>query len=254
MGSPLTADIYYNTKIKTTVNIHDGNDCNFSWKENGFQIVPHKTNFSDWDNVDNYNQYYHEMIDLVREQTDAKLIMASTVVRRSPEWQSKNPLWGPLQLVHSDHGSGFKDYVFEYRKTRPEPDAYYGSGWEDIYKWCNRVVCFQIWRNLGPTHVSYPIAFCDSKSIDKSQIFETVVDVQQSDERTHPLTLSRLKPIGSKHKWYWWDNLTDDKVILFRTYDSDIENYRAFHTAFEHPEPGRADRSSVDLRVYCFYE
>ena len=103
-----------------------------------------------------------------------------------------------------------------------------------------------------------PIAFCDARSVDT----DDVVAFPVKDYAGGGFDFEALGVMGrhiDQHKWYAFPNLSQDEVVVFRTYDSDrVGTEQPFwtpHAAFRDPEVplGQPSRSSMEMRATCLF-
>lgn len=59
------------------------------------------------------------------------------------------------------------------------------------------------------------------------------------------------------HRWYYFPEMTPDKALLLKTYDSETDGRARFmgHSAFEHPDtpPNALKRESIEVRTMAFF-
>jgi len=102
----------------------------------------------------------------------------------------------------------------------------------------------------GPGN-DWPLAFCDWRTVNRK------CDTISADVVFHNrFTENERLYYSPKHKWYYFQDLGDDEVVVFRQTDSEVENGGGVpHASFNN---SRADkdappRESIELRAYIFY-
>jgi hypothetical protein len=117
-----------------------------------------------------------------------------------------------------------------------------------------RIVVLNVWRPIAgfPLKRS-PLALCDMRSISTGDLV-----------RTHfPDYNGRVLKPGSEyysakynpnHEWYYFPEMTDKEVIVFKTFDSE-NPVPPLHTSFIDPgtDPAAPFRQSCEARVVCLY-
>ena len=121
---------------------------------------------------------------------------------------------------------------------------------EQQSKTSQRVVLLNVWKPICKCVEDIPLAMCDVTSSPPEDFFKLYLRYQ---ERTGENYVMRHNPA---HKWYYFPQMTPDKVILLKTYDSD-KNRAQFvgHSAFKDPtsKPDAPIRESVEIRTIAFF-
>jgi hypothetical protein len=66
--------------------------------------------------------------------------------------------------------------------------------------------------------------------------------------------------VPSRHEWYTFSELSQDELLAFRTYDTDLvrdgKTWFTPHSAFRDPEVaiGEPARTSIELRATCLFD
>jgi hypothetical protein len=229
----------------TDVVIHDGRAAAElpGWEECGFELVPHRSAMTDWDDERELTDIHHqEMAALAKAMTGADKAIVGAHIKRGPEQAARHKDLGPITLVHSDFADSYRENVVD---AHPEAAT------------ARRLVILQFWRNLGPAKMDLPIAFCDARTVPKEEVRAfPVSNYAGSGGRFEALAVDGG---ADHHRWYTFPELQQDEVVAFRTYDSDrIDDGRPYwtpHSAFRDPdvELGRPSRSSIELRASCLF-
>lgn len=235
------------------------------WRECGFELVGHEPHVTDWTDDDEIaGVHYAEVEALARRLTGADAALVSDHVKRTAEPVRREREQTPVRLVHSDFSDGYGDVVrYAYQEVRGRGAATLArSGLTSKQiEAAPRIVMMQFWRNLGAPKMDLPVAFCDART------------VQRSEARPFPYTgyvaggrsfdaLAITAPTDARetaHGWYVFPEMTLDEVVAFRTYDTELvgrkKTYFTPHSAFRDPdvEPGNPARFSIELRVLCLF-
>jgi hypothetical protein len=103
-----------------------------------------------------------------------------------------------------------------------------------------------------PRVETWPLAFCDAKSIDASALVPT--DLVYADKVGETYSFVH----NPKHRWFYYSRLTPEEVILLKIFDSRTDGTARLtaHTAFEDPtsRPSAPHRRSIELRTLVFWD
>ncbi|KAI0114265.1 hypothetical protein F4776DRAFT_666933 [Hypoxylon sp. NC0597] len=114
-----------------------------------------------------------------------------------------------------------------------------------------RLLTVNVWKPLQGGGNDWPLALCDPRTIDHTS--ESIVaDVVFADRFTENVRLY----YSPKHEWYYFKDLKDDEVIVFRQTDSALDGAGGVaHASFYNPKADRnaVPRASIELRAYVFY-
>ena len=236
------------------------------WVECGFELVPHASVTPSWDDDDLAAVHHREMEDLARELTGCDVALVSNHIKRGPEHAQRHQDLGPIAFVHSDFAKGYDDLV---RRSfiDPAPDRVgvrrslerNAVSADDVMA-ASRLVILQFWRNLGPTKMDFPLAWCDARTVTP----DDTRPIPVTDYAGSGVDFDALAVLGpaepGQYAWYVFPELQVDEVVAFRTYDTDLVARGATwftpHSAFRDPEVeiGRPARSSIELRAICLYQ
>jgi hypothetical protein len=114
-----------------------------------------------------------------------------------------------------------------------------------------RVAFFNVWKPIHRVVEEYPLAMCDVTSAPPEDFFKLYLRYR---DRTGENYIMRH---SNSHKWWYFPQMTPEKVILLKTYDSEMDGRACFvgHTAFEDPttKPDAPVRESVEIRTIAFF-
>lgn len=95
-----------------------------------------------------------------------------------------------------------------------------------------------------------PLAMCDVTSAPQDDFFKLFLRYR---ERTGENYVMKHSPA---HKWWYFPGMSDDRVIVLKTYESDEHRARFVgHSAFEDPttKPDAPSRESIEIRTIAFF-
>ncbi|MFB3103952.1 MAG: CmcJ/NvfI family oxidoreductase [Pseudomonadales bacterium] len=235
-----------------------------TWEQCGFELIQHTSDVSNWwDEGEIERIHYDEIETLARRLTSCDHVLFYPAIHRSEAMAKKHPDFAPIQFVHSDYtesyGEMIKDPDHPYRAIFEPFMARAGISNKNIRD-ATRVVTLQFWRNIGPALPDFPIGFCDCRTVAREDLTPVLL-TEYGGVRTEFEVFAVSRPnFEGQHRWYTFPALTEDEVVVFRTYDSArVECGKAFwtlHSAFRDTSLS-ADapaRQSLELRAICLYQ
>jgi cephamycin C biosynthesis protein len=203
-------------------------------------------------------RYQREIGDLLLARTGASTVsFFDATVREEDTGAPRDPdKQAPHQRVHVDQSPGS---ARARAADHAGPDGRY-----------RRFQIVNAWRPLLAPVRNYPLAMCDFQSLDPAtDLVVTRLDFPDwlKDRENYSV---RHNPA---HRWYFWDALTPDEVVLFKCYDSasrvlstvdeeawdrELADVAGLcpHSAFflrDGPTSGRL-RVSLEVRALLFYD
>lgn len=246
------------------VTIGDGRHATLpGWEECGFERLDHEAAVADWaDDAAIEGVHYAEMEALAAKLTGCDHALVSGHIKRNVDEAARHGDLGPITFVHSDFADSYGPQIRDrYRVAEPGfAESLVRAGIDaDAVADARRIVILQFWRNVGPTKMDLPLAFCDCRTVGRDQV-QAIPVKNYAGGGFDFEALGVVTPADpTDHAWYAFDELRVDEVIAFRTYDSDRlgtdQPYWTPHSAFRDPavELGRPSRSSIELRATCVF-
>lgn len=246
------------------VDIRDARSADLpGWQDCGFELVRHRSHVADWTDDDHLAEvHYPEIEALARSLTGCDAALVSDHVKRSAAVDKRPREQAPVGLVHSDFAANYADIARgAYREVHGRGVATLarsGLSSDDI-EGAHRIVMMQFWRNLGPTKMDLPLAFCDARTVTPAEARPFRYTGYVAGGRVFDALAIAVPDDTDAHRWYTFPELTIDEVVAFRTYDTDLVRagvtHFTPHSAFRDPEvePGRPARFSIELRVMCLF-
>ena len=232
-----------------------------TWEENGFQLYEHESAVSDWSSDEEIQQkYYGEMEAFAKTLSGCDVALIGGHILRNPESAAAHIDYAPIQYVHSDFTESYGDFLrSRYERSEPGAAEALGRAGVDarVVKEASRILVLQFWRNVGPSVMDLPIAFCDAQTVPKEDVFS--IHVPNYADSGEPFdTFGVTCRESSNHAWYTFPELSAREVVAFRTYDSACVDYdQPFwtpHSAFLDPNHKEAPaRYSIEVRATCIY-
>ncbi|WP_297355954.1 CmcJ/NvfI family oxidoreductase [Paraburkholderia sp.] len=213
-----------------------------SLDRNGFELHRRASALSDFsDPAKIESVYYREADALLKEATGAKRVVVFDHTLRDGRVDRHDGVREPVKYIHND-----QTFVSGPRRVRdhlPRDEA------EQLLK--GRVAIVNLWRPIGETVQSSPLALCDSRSIALNDLVASDLVYPDKVGETYALVFN------PRHRWYYFPNMTPDEYLLLKIYDSAGDGIARLtaHTAFDDPtSPADAPlRRSIELRALLFF-
>lgn len=226
------------------VKVHNGRGKvdDFIFDRHGFVFVRHETRVADFfDRQQVECDYYPEADSLIKQVTGASRVHIFDHTVRSGDLDKQElGTREPLKQVHND----YTDWSGPQRVRDLLPEEA-----DDLLR--RRFMIVQVWRPIGTTIISEPLALCDAQSLAKADLIPT--------ERRHPNRVGETYTIAYNpdHRWYYFPKMRRDEAIVFKVYDSAADGNARFtaHGSFSDPHtPEDAPpRESIELRALVFF-
>ena len=215
----------------------------------------------DWNDRRELDRVYRpELERFAVDFTGCDTAVSFPLIARSLEAARAEPDHAPIEFVHSDFTDDYGPMVTEpgrpYRSFLDPLLADHGLSHDDVVA-ASRLMVLQWWRNVARSTPTF--SRCAMRRASRPP---------GSSGRCCPTTrgcgsTSRSSPCGhqeSADRWFTFPRMTADKVIVLRTYDSELaDDGRAFwtpHSAFRDPhvpdDPAHR-RSSIEARALCLW-
>jgi hypothetical protein len=211
---------------------------------NGFQLLQHATAVRDFADEEAIRaQYYREVGELLQQATGAsKVVVFDHTLRFAQAGHSEPGVREPVPYVHND-----QTFLSGPRRVRDHLSAE-----EAALRLSKRHAIINVWRPLGAPVQTWPLALCDARSIDASDLIASDLVYRDKVGETYAFQANPA------HRWYYYPTLRPDEVLLLKIYDSQDDGTARLtaHTAFEDPaSPADAPaRRSIEVRSLVFWE
>jgi len=250
-ASPIAVDIYDARQSKRQ----------FSVWNNGFERVSLPSNVTDWTDKKSIEEtHYTEISDWAREFTGCDKVLFFPAIVRSPATAKTSSDYAPIELVHSDYteeyGDMIKDTTHPYHAIL-QPSMERASLSAERLSEAKRVLTLQLWRNVGPKLMDYPLAVCDATTVPRNQLTSFRVESYGGVKAQFDSLIMSPPATNEKNTWYCYPEMSIDEVLVFRAFDSErVATGQPFwtpHSAFRDPHSSKVPRSSVEMRAICIY-
>jgi hypothetical protein len=147
----------------------------------------------------------------------------------------------PVRRVHDDQTF----HSAPHRVSKHLPSE------ESAWRLQRRFAIINFWRPVGYRVLQAPLAICDARTIDPSDLLPSDLVYPDWTGETYAFTYN------PRHRWFWFPRQTDSEATLLKIYDSakDGRARLTAHTAFDDPtSPSDAPpRRSIELRALVFW-
>ena len=170
-------------------------------------------------------------------------------------YQHRGGLQPTAADVHVDFTPEFSERVAarSYQEAAPGGAPY------------KRFTVFSVWRALSEPPQDWPLALCDSRSVDDAEVRSNILHIRDAmpseEEMMGPIPGEEANPAAAiffynpNLRWYYYPNMTRDELLVFKFHDSDQSlAWRTPHVAFhDRSEPNAKVRKSIEMRVIAYY-
>ncbi len=228
-----------------------------------FHLMAHVSAVRDWrDQQEVAGIHGPEVAALAKSLTGCSHALVYDPLIRSPQTAKSHSDYAPIESVHSD-------FTQDYRRMVTTPEHTYGGflrpllaanglTYDDVIQ-AQRIAVIQFWRNIGHPRPDRPLAICDASTAPLDHFIPVKVPTYGGQALDFEAGLFRKPDPEDSHHWYIFPEMTRDEVLVFKTYDSGLEEAgRPFytpHSAFVDPRAGEnaPKRESVEMRALCLF-
>jgi len=213
-----------------------------SLDRNGFELHRQPSALRDFSDPQQIKSvYYAEAESLLKRATGAQRVVVFDHTLRDGKPERSDGVREPVKYIHND-----QTFVSGPRRVRdhlPKGEA------EQLLQ--GRVAIVNLWRPIGDTVQSSPLAVCDSRSIALNDLVASDLVYPDKVGETYALVFN------PRHRWYYFPRMTPDEYLLLKIYDSAGDSIARLsaHTAFDDPTsaPNAPARRSIELRSLLFF-
>jgi hypothetical protein len=212
----------------------------------GFETISHRSALTDWASFQNSERVkaidYPEVEAALKSHTGAdKVVIFDHTLRDSTVELGGAALREPVRRVHDDQ-------TFE---SAPRRVARHLAPDEAAWRLQRRFAIVNFWRPVGGRVLRTPLAVCDARSIELSDLIPSDLVYRDWVGETYAIAFN------PRHRWYWYPQQTPTEATLLKVYDSaqDGRARMSAHTAFDDPTspPDAPSRRSIEIRSILFW-
>jgi hypothetical protein len=209
----------------------------------GFALVRHRsavTNF--YDDKEVREVYYPEVKALLKRRTGAvRVVIFDHVVRNAEKARRHEDSAREYgRAVHND---------YSLRSAPRRVQDHVPDQADELLR--HRFTEINVWRAIAGPIQSTPLAVCDARSIDASDVVACDLVYPHRVGETYAFTFN------PNHRWFYFPQMLPDEALLLKCYDSKDDGRARFtaHTAFDDPSspPDAPARESIEVRALVFF-
>ena len=212
----------------------------------GFCLTPHESQVSDfYDDQEIKRTYHRELSELLKRLTGASQVEVFDDTRRSSSAASQREKGtrDPANIVHNDYTarSGVRR-LEDFWSDSPEKALRLQQG---------RFAIINAWRPIASPVVDHPLVLCDARTIEERDLVSVE---RRGEDRIGEL---QVAVHNSDQRWYYFPQMTQSEVLLFKTFDSRSDGVTRFtpHSSCKiSSAPADAPpRESIESRCFVFF-
>ena len=119
----------------------------------------------------------------------------------------------------------------------------------------SRLVMINSWRNVSKHPLTrFPLGVCDARSVGPEELCRSSVGGKGGSMGGDASLEFYSSLFSRRHQWYWYPEMLNTEVLLFKTYDSEARPFQpTLHSAFddEHTHADAPERQSCEARILC---
>jgi hypothetical protein len=210
----------------------------------GFQLVEHATHVRDFSQPEAIREaYYPEVESILKQATGAsKVVVFDHTLRLAQAGHSERGTREQVRGVHND-----QTFLSGPRRVRDHLPAE-----EAEARLKKRHAIMNVWRPIGGPALTWPLALCDARSIDRGDLIP--------GDLVYPDKVGEIYGFAPNpgHRWLYYPSLQTHEVLLLKIFDSKTDGTARLtaHTAFEDPTsaPDAPPRRSIEVRSLVFWD
>ena len=212
----------------------------------GFETIWHRSTLTDWASFQDGERVraidYPEVEAALKSHTGAdKVVIFDHTLRDSTIELGGAALREPVRRVHDDQTFG----------SAPRRVARHLTPDEAAWRLERRFAIVNFWRPVGGPVLRTPLAMCDGRSIESSDLIPSDLVYADWVGETYAIAFN------PRHRWYWYPNQTPSEATLLKIFDSAVDGRARLtaHTAFDDPTsaPDAPPRHSIEIRSILFW-
>lgn len=205
----------------------------------GFVRLPHAIDVEDLaDSEDSQARYRRNLKPFMKALTGADEVMILDInsVRRQKPAASSFKTPPPADFVHSDYtflGADQARAMFDV-SFREEP---------------RRIAMYNMWKLLSEGPTQRPLAFCDARTLAEEDVIPSDSLFPTYGGVLFESALIRQNP---NQQWYYFPDLQNDQLLVFKQGDSDVSQPRVVpHSAFDDRSAPLNAAPRVSIEGWC---
>jgi hypothetical protein len=230
-----------------TVTIHNARrETGLALDVSGFEMIEHRSSLKDWAAFRDADRVkatdYPEVCRAIKTRTGAdKVLIFDHTLRDSGVEAGHVELREVVRRVHDD----------QTLDSAPRRVARHLAPEEAEWRLKRRFAIVNFWRPIGGPVWQTPLAVCDARTIDSSDLLPSDLVYPDWTGETYSVAFN------PRHRWYWYPHQLPSEATLLKIYDSATHGLARLtaHTAFDDPTspPNAPPRRSIEVRAIVFW-
>jgi hypothetical protein len=237
---------------KRDVRIHDARPIRdeLSLSREGFILADHHStvDYSVPDIKTVAQTYVNEVAELLKSISGADFVYAQAtgLLKRYAERANVKGA-GPSRWAHMD-----------YTEYSAHKFVEWIEGWQNIkLSHYPRFAVLQTWRCISPPPQDNTLVMCDGSTIPPENLIVFDACMAKPYDKPGNVFESQLCKYDERMRWYYFPNMTQDELLVFKAYDTD-------HSLWSQPLHNSADipgvpadsvpRCSIESRFFAFWK
>jgi hypothetical protein len=215
----------------------------FGLHPSGFKLLEMPTRVRNFLDQDDVTSVYEAEVDAFLKTLTGGYrvhIFDHTVRASDPDLREQKQMREPAQLVHNDYTANSGQVCL--RENLGADAAELARG---------RFQIVNVWRPLVDPVEDYPLALCDARSLDPSDLIDSE---RRAPNHTGEI---QLAVYAAKQRWYYFSAMRPPEVLVFKTFDSLDGGVHpcSIHSAIHLPWAAvdAKPRESIETRAFVFY-
>ncbi len=223
-----------------------------SLDEAGFEMLSHRSAFSDFYNADRVREeYYPEVVSLLKDVLGAfeVFVFDHNVRSRARSDRGEIGVREPVENAHNDY-------------TVSSGPRRVGEVLEDnraTHLGGRRAALINAWRPIvGPVQ-DHPLAVCDARSAKLEDFISTTIQHFSEGDLQNPSLTGEIYSFqhSPSHRWFYVSDMQPDEMMLLKCFDSADDGRACFtgHTGFLNPAcpENFVPRESIEARTVVIF-
>jgi hypothetical protein len=209
-------------------------------------MIEHRSSLKDWAAFRDTDRVkatdYPEVCRAIKTRTGAdKVLIFDHTLRDSGVEAGHVELREVVRRVHDD----------QTLDSAPQRVARHLTPEEAEWRLKRRFAIVNFWRPIGGPVFQTPLAVCDARTIDSSDLLPSDLVYPDWTGETYSVAFN------PRHRWYWYPHQLPSEATLLKIYDSAAHGPARLtaHTAFDDPTspPNAPPRRSIEVRAIVFW-
>lgn len=222
----------------------------FDLDQQGFALLDHKSSVTHLRDPKQLDRVYHDEVgSFIKSVSGADIVLPYRIYlqcrlsQRAPG-ENGNATTRPAGFAHADiTEKTFRDWVRWVQDDEKVPVPAF-----------RRAALYQTWRAVSKPPHDYPLTLADARHTRTGHyvVMDNITSLEKDDHTVE----TRLGLYDPAQQWYYFSNMRDDELLVFKGYDSQYNDAQTvLHTGFDNTglHPDASPRESIEARFFAFW-